>query len=91
MISGNCRYTGVAKNVSRYELFFHRIAIYRYTGYIAHPYNLVPRGRIDGVRKQLSPQPWTPGVKLSLGPNASEFRGTGDPESGPVRISFDSE
>ena len=43
------------------------------------------------MREQLSPKPWTLGVKLSLGPNVSEFRETGGPESGPVRISFDSE
>ena len=43
------------------------------------------------MRKQLSPKPWTLEVKLSLGPNISEFRETGDPESGPLRISLDSE
>ena len=43
------------------------------------------------MRKQLSPKPWTLEVKLSLGPNVSEFRETGDPESGPLRISLDSE
>ena len=35
MISGNCRYTGVAKNVSRCELFFHRIAIWHAPRYYA--------------------------------------------------------
>ena len=43
------------------------------------------------MREQLSPKPWTLGVKLSPGPNVSEFRETGYPESGPVRLSFDSE
>ena len=39
----------------------------------------------------VSPKPWTLGVRLSLGPDVNEFRGTGGPESCPVRISFYSE
>ena len=40
------------------------------------------------MREQLSPKLWTLEGKLPLSPDVNEFRETGYPESGPVRISF---
>ena len=40
------------------------------------------------MREQLSPRLWTLEGKLPLRPGVREFRETGDPESGPARISY---
>ena len=50
-------------------------------------YKLVNGGRIGGVRVQLSPKLWTLEGKFPLSPDINGFRETGDPESGPARIS----
>ena len=49
---------------------------------------IVHGGRIDGVCVQLSPKLWTLEGKLPLHPDVNRFRETGDPDSGPARISF---